>query len=418
MKVLIIGSGGREHALGWKLSQSPTLPRLYFAPGNPGTAELGTNLKLSNHAEITAFAAEEGIHLVIVGPEQPLVDGLADKLNSIGVPCFGPDQAAARLEGSKTFAKEVMEATGVPTATYRAFEDLEEALAYAESQPHPLVVKADGLAGGKGVTICQDLAQTQAALQEAMADKRFGKAGDSVVIEEFLTGTEVSFHLISDGERFLPLISAQDHKTLYEDGKGPNTGGMGTYAPSPLVTPELADTIQNDVCIPVLNYLRDQGHPFRGVLFAGLMLTWNGPKVLEFNVRFGDPETQVIMPLLDFDLLPVLHEAARGKLDTSRPHGWRDDSAACVVLAAEGYPVSPRKGDTISGLAPAMDTKIFHAGTKRCQDGTLETAGGRVMGVTAWGEDLETARTKAYRQVEEVKFDGKHYRRDIGGSAR
>lgn len=415
MKVLIVGSGGREHALGWKIAQSPLLKQLFFAPGNPGTASLGENLALAGHVDVVAFCRKEAIDLVIVGPEQPLVEGLADALNEAGIACFGPNQAAARLEGSKAFSKEVMAAVGVPTAAYRDFVDYDEALAWAKEQKHPLVVKADGLAGGKGVTICQNLEETEAALKATMLDGKFGQSGDKVVLEEFLVGTEASFHVICDGKDVFPLVAAQDHKALYEGNRGPNTGGMGTFAPSPLVTPVMADLISQDICKPILDYMDRVGSPFRGVLFAGLMLTEDGPKVLEFNVRFGDPETQVMMPLLNFDLLPVLHGAAQGRLPENIDADIHSGSAVCVVLAAAGYPDSPQKGMPIVGLDRVEQATVFHAGTKNEGDHCV-VSGGRVLGVTAQGKDLAEARRTAYAAVDLIDFTGKQFRKDIGGS--
>ncbi|CAM2005746.1 phosphoribosylamine--glycine ligase [Acanthopleuribacter pedis] len=418
MKVLIMGSGGREHALGWKIKQSPLLTDLFFVPGNPGTAELGQNVALDGDDALVDFAREHRLDLVVVGPELPLVNGIADRLAEVGVPCFGPSAAAARLEGSKAFAKEVMDATSIPTAAYQTFTELDPALAYVAEQNLPIVVKADGLAGGKGVTICQTEQEAGEALREALEGGRFGDAGRTVVVEEFLTGTEASVHLICDGERIVPLITAQDHKTLYEDGKGPNTGGMGTFAPSPMVTPELMTRIEEEIAAPVMKHMNDQGQPFRGVLFAGLMLTWNGPKVLEFNVRFGDPETQVLLPLLESDLLPILHQAATGNLRTEPALKWRGGHAVCVVLAADGYPRSPRKGDKITGVGAYEQGVVFQAGTKRDGHGGLVTNGGRVLGLTAWDQSLQSARTRAYQLVDKIDFAGKHYRRDIGGASR
>jgi phosphoribosylamine--glycine ligase len=417
MKVLIIGGGGREHALGWKIKQSPLLSQLYFAPGNPGTASLGENLTLKNQDEILDFAKSQAIDLVVVGPEQPLVEGMADALDGIGVPCFGPSQAAAELEGSKTFAKAMMEKAGVPTAAYQEFDQYQAAVEYAQNQEYPLVVKADGLAAGKGVTICQHLDEAKAALKEALVDKRFGSSGNKVVIEQFLKGVEVSFHVISDGTNLVPLVSAQDHKALYEGNKGPNTGGMGTFAPSPLINAETAEKILNRICQPVVNQMREENIPFRGVLFAGLMITKDGPYVLEFNCRFGDPETQVIMPLLDFDLLPVLHGAAKGSLTSDAPKTWKSLAAVCVTLASAGYPRSSSKGDRITGIHAQDQSQIFHAGTAHSPDGYLMTNGGRVLSVTAWADKLGQARQDAYGLVSNIHFDGMQYRKDIGSQA-
>jgi phosphoribosylamine---glycine ligase len=414
MRVLIVGSGGREHALGWKLSQSPLLEKLYFAPGNPGTACLGENLNLADHERIVGFCTELGVDLVVVGPEAPLVEGLADQLGQAGIACFGPSKAAARLEGSKAFAKEIMAAADVPTAAYASFTDVEAALAYARSQKHPLVVKADGLAAGKGVVICATIAESEVALRDMMEAGRFGEAGARVVLEEFLEGTEASFHVLCDGDVCLPLIAARDHKTLLEGGRGPNTGGMGTVAPNPAVDQAMAHRIRVEVCEPVMRVMRQRGTPFQGVLFVGLMLTANGPKVLEFNVRFGDPETQVMMPLLDFDLLPVLHGAARGWLPAG-DHGFKTGSAVCVVMAAAGYPETPRRGDLIQGIPPEDELSIvFQAGT-RSENDNLYTHGGRVLGVTAWAATLSESQTKAYEICDQIEFAGKQFRSDIGG---
>lgn len=412
MQVLIVGGGGREHALGYKISQSPELKQLFFAPGNPGTANIGENVRLSGNEEICDFCKTNNIDLVVVGPEAPLVDGLADALQANNIPCFGPNAAAAQLEGSKEFAKQVMDATHIPTAAYASFTDYQEALAYVREQDHPIVVKADGLAAGKGVTICATLAETEAALKEAMEDQRFGEAGAKVVIEEFLVGIEASFHVITDGKKAHALIAAKDHKALNDGDSGPNTGGMGTMAPNPLVTPELAQTITTDIAQPVFDHMASKGMPFQGVLFIGLMLTDKGPKVLEFNVRFGDPETQVMLPLLDYDLLPVLLGAAKGELPEG-DYPFKDQTAVCVVLAGHGYPGTPRKGDPISGLEDGDNSVIFHAGTREL-DGTIYTNGGRVLGLTAWADNAEAAREAAYTMVRKVDFEGKTFRNDIG----
>lgn len=413
MRVLVLGSGGREHALGWKIAQSPLLQALYFSPGNPGTAELGTNIRLNDPTAIIAFAKSEKIDLVVVGPEQPLVDGICDRLNEAGISCFGPSQAAAQLEGSKSFAKSVMDAAGVRTAAYRVFDQFDAAWRYVQTANHPLVVKADGLAAGKGVTICKNPDDTLIALQEALQQAKFGTAGNQVVIEEFLQGHEASFHLICDGERVVPLISAQDHKTLYEGNLGPNTGGMGTFAPTPFLTSEMADDLKEKVCIPVLKEMKRRGAPFKGTLFAGLMLTEKGPYVLEFNCRFGDPETQVIMTLLDGDLLPLLKGAAEGQIPTENLK-WKDGAAVCVVMAAAGYPAAPRKGDPIVDLPKGDAFQVFQAGTRRDESRVLLTNGGRVLGITAHGVDIPAARDCAYQQVANIHFKDAQFRGDIG----
>ncbi|MCB1043738.1 MAG: phosphoribosylamine--glycine ligase [Acidobacteria bacterium] len=414
MRVLIVGGGGREHALGWKIAQSPLLSKLYFSPGNPGTEGLGSNVQLMDQAAMVQFAADESIDLVVVGPEKELVDGIADALALKGIPCFGPSKAAAQLEGSKAFSKEVMDRVGVPTAKYGAFTDYDQACKFLEKMGLPVVIKADGLASGKGVTICQTRDQGKAALKEAMLDQRFGSAGNMVVIEEFLTGTEASFHVITDGERLLRLPTAQDHKALGEGNTGPNTGGMGTCSPNPVWTERMSDEVMESVAGPIIDYMRDQGMPFRGVLFIGLMLTWHGPKVLEFNVRFGDPETQVMMPRIKTDLLPVLFQSARGRLEVQDLE-IDPQHAVCVVLSAAGYPDSPRKGDVITGIPESgPDQVVFHAGTAHGRDHEVITSGGRVMGATAWAGNLETARKRAYKVANQVQFEGKYMRKDIG----
>ncbi len=414
MRVLVLGSGGREHALGWKLAQSPQMCKLFFAPGNPGTAKLGQNVSLPNHADILAFARDEAIELVIVGPEKDLVLGIADKLSEIGVPCFGPCKAAALLEGSKEFAKQVMDRVGIPTAHYGCFEDYEKAVAYVDQNSLPLVVKADGLAGGKGVTICETREDAIKALRESLLDKRFGESGSKVIIEEFLTGTEASFHIICDGQNMQALPTAQDHKALLEGNLGPNTGGMGTCSPNPVMTEAISREVMEQIARPVFAYFNEQGSPFRGVLFVGLMLTWHGPKVLEFNVRFGDPETQVMMPMLQADLLPILYQAACGELKVETL-ALSQHAAVCVVLAAEGYPQSPRTGDLISDVPEDRERlAVFHAGTATDAAGQLVTAGGRVMGVTAWADDIERARKRAYKAANQISFYGKYMRKDIG----
>lgn len=416
MNVLIVGSGGREHALGWKIAQSPLLKHLFFSPGNPGTRHLGTNLPAGGVDDIVRQARAHTIDLVVVGPEQPLVDGLADALADAGIACFGPNRAAARLEGSKAFAKRVMRKAGVPTAACAIFDDTQAARDYLAGAAYPLVIKADGLAAGKGVTVCPDVDRAQAALKAAMVDRVFGDAGKCVVIEDCLMGTEASYHIICDGRKFVALPTAQDHKALLNGNQGPNTGGMGTFAPNPNVTRKLAQHIETDIAAPVLQALQELGCPFKGVLFLGLMLTDEGPKVLEFNVRFGDPETQVILPLMDCDLLAVLRDAAAGSLDMPSPLPQKAQSAVCVVLAAKGYPTSPEKGRPISGLAQdwGPDAVVFHAGTKQAESGGLETSGGRVLGVTAWAEDLYSARHQAYCMANAIEFEGKYMRTDIG----
>jgi phosphoribosylamine--glycine ligase len=364
---------------------------------------------------MAAFCRQEAIDLVVFGPEKQLVEGWTDFLRATGIACFGPSSAAARLEGSKSYAKEVMKAAGVPTAQSKTFDDFTDARAAAAQHSLPLVIKADGLAAGKGVTICQTLLEAETALRAAMLEDKFGAAGRRVVIEEFLVGREASFHVLCDGTRVLPLEAAQDHKTLFEGGKGPNTGGMGTFAPSPFVTHELRQTICSTIAEPVIAYMASQGCPFQGVLFIGLMLTWHGPKVLEFNVRFGDPETQVLMPLIEGDLLPILAQAAAGSFDSqTRLDSWKQRHAVCVVACAAGYPDQPTVGDEITLPSAGEDCQIFHAGTRLAADGTLLTAGGRVLGVTAWRASLDSAHHAAYRLMDRLHFQGRQFRKDIG----
>ncbi len=419
MKVLIVGSGGREHALAWKVAQSPQLDKLYIAPGNPGTASLGENVLLSasDTPGLVAFAALQGLDLVIVGPEAPLAAGLADALRAAGCRTFGPGQAAAQIEASKAFAKAFMQRHGIPTARFAVFTDYDHAAAHLDQVDYPVVIKASGLAAGKGVVLPESRAQALEALHAMLVAGEFGSASAEVVIEERLAGPEVSLLAFTDGRTVRPMPPAQDHKRLLAGDLGPNTGGMGAFAPSPLCPPPLVEQMLQQVLQPAVDGLRAEGMPFVGVLYAGLMLTAQGPKVLEFNCRFGDPETQVLVPLLDGDLLAIAAACADGRLDQVEI-GWKKQAAACVVLASEGYPGPPQVGREIEqvigfGIADWSDTAIFHAGT-RLEQGRLVTAGGRVLAVTAWGPDLGAALGKAYTRLESVCFEGQQYRQDIG----
>ncbi|WP_426751252.1 phosphoribosylamine--glycine ligase [Myxococcus sp. Y35] len=411
VKVLLLGSGGREHALAWKLSQSPRLTQLLCGPGNPGTAKVGTNvpLRADSPEDVAAFAKREAVDLVVVGPEAPLVAGVADALAGVGIPCFGPVAAGARIEGSKAFAKEIMAEAGVPTAAFRTFTDVAAAEAYAVAQGR-IVVKADGLAAGKGVIVAHDVEAARAAVRAVGA---MGVAGQTMVLEELLEGEEVSAMALCDGERYAMLPLSQDHKRVGEGDTGPNTGGMGAYSPAPFLSAAQLAEVGERVVAPTLAVLRRRGIPFRGVLYAGLMLTRSGPKVLEFNARFGDPETQVLMMQLGEDLLPLLDACAKGTLEP-RTLVSAPGASVGVVLAARGYPDAPEKGQRIDGLdAVPSDATVFLAGVE-ARDGGLVTAGGRVLTVCARGEDLARARERAYAAAAAVRFEGMHFRRDIG----
>ncbi|WP_224361796.1 phosphoribosylamine--glycine ligase [Hyalangium versicolor] len=411
MRVLLLGSGGREHALAWKLAQSPKLSALLCGPGNPGTVRLGRNVPLKADAPdaVAQLARQEKVDLVVVGPEAPLVAGVADALAAAGIPCFGPVAAAARLEGSKAFAKEIMAEAGVPTADFQVFTDVGAAEAYAVAKGK-IVVKADGLAAGKGVIVAPDAEAARAAVRTVGA---MGAAGQQMVLEELLEGEEVSVIALCDGERYALLSPAQDHKRVGEGDTGPNTGGMGAYCPAPFLSGEALEQVGERVIAPVLAVMRRRGTPFKGALYAGLMLTRSGPKVLEFNARLGDPETQVLMLQLGEDLLPLLEDCAHGRL-RQRALVQAPGASVGVVLAAEGYPDTPRRGQRIDGVdsVPAGVT-VFMAGVES-KDGALVTAGGRVLTVCARGEDLARAREQAYAAISGIRFEGMHFRRDIG----
>jgi phosphoribosylamine--glycine ligase len=417
MKVLLIGSGGREHALAWKLAQSPRLTKLYAAPGNPGMEEAQLlPLQAADLDGLAAFAEEERIDLVVVGPEAPLALGMGDRLRKKNIPCFGPGAKGALLESSKKFAKDFMTRHGIPTAAYRAFASKEDAGRYLRSLPRgPVVVKADGLAQGKGVVVAENLEEASAAL-DAMMEGRFGDAGREVVVEECMTGEEVSLLTFTDGKTILPMLPVQDHKRAGDGDTGPNTGGMGTYAPVSVFTPEIAEAVNTKIVCPLQKALRQESLDYRGCLYIGLMLTSEGPKVVEFNARFGDPETQVLMPLLKTDLLDIVCACAKGDLE-GRTLEWRDEKAVCVILASSGYPGDYRTGYPLRESAVSEDLArnswIFHAGTARNAQGELVTAGGRVLGVTARGRTLGDALARAYARVECVGFEGCVFRRDI-----
>lgn len=415
MKVLVIGSGGREHALAWKLSQSPVVEKIFCAPGNAGMAEVATCVPITirEHAALIAFAQQEGIGLTVVGPDDALAAGIVDAFQAAGLTVFGPTQAGARLESSKAFAKDFMRRHGIPTARAATFSDPALARAYLATVPRPVVIKADGLALGKGVIIAQNNDEADAAIREIMEERRFGEAGREVVIEECLTGPECSVHALVDGHGYLLFPGARDHKRAYDGDQGPNTGGMGTVSAPTTVGPELEARIRLEILEPFVAGLKKDGLPFRGMLFPGLMLTPEGPKVLEFNCRFGDPETQVLLARLESDLLPLLLATAEGRLAEVSAQ-WRPEAAVCVIMASGGYPGSYPSGVPIHGLEQVRGATVFHAGTKRDAAGQLVTAGGRVLGVTALGADFEAARAQAYAAVQQIEFAGAQYRTDIG----
>ena len=418
MNVLLIGSGGREHALAWKLAASPMLTKLYAAPGNPGIENEAEQVALDtgDHGAVAAFCRDKSIELVVVGPEGPLVAGLADVLREAGVRVFGPSGRAALLEGSKGFTKDLCARYGIPTAAYRRFGVAEEARTYVREQGAPIVIKADGLAAGKGVTVAMTEAEALAAIVDCFGGG-FGGAGAEVVIEEFMTGEEASFFCLCDGVTALPFGTAQDHKRVGEGDTGPNTGGMGAYSPAPVMTDEMIDRTIKEIIEPTLLGMAEMETPFSGVLFAGLMITDKGPKLIEYNVRFGDPECQVLMMRLKDDLLVLLNAAADGQLAHMSAR-WRDEAALTVVMAAKGYPGTPEKGSVIRGLGEAAGggVEIFHAGTER-RDGDIVASGGRVLNVTAMGRTVTEARAKAYAAVDRIDWPDGFCRRDIGWRA-
>jgi phosphoribosylamine--glycine ligase len=420
MKILVIGSGGREHALIWKLSQSSEVDTIYCAPGSAGIADFAQSVAIAPHQleKLVDFAAERKIDLTVVGPELPLTLGISDLFESRGLKIFGPNRDAAQLEGSKAFAKKIMTENSIPTAAAGIFSDAQSARRYFDQNPAPYVVKADGLAAGKGVLICASREEAQSAIDEILVKKAFGQAGDKVVIEEFLEGEEASFMVLTDGDHVLPLPSSQDHKRVFDNDQGPNTGGMGAYSPAPVVTQTVEDRVLREVVTPLMAGLKRQGIVYRGVIYVGLMLTDTGPKVLEFNARFGDPECQVIMMRLKSDLVPLLQATVNGTLQTVRPE-WYPDPAVCVVLSAGGYPGSYETGKEIRGLEKLRDWRegfVFHAGTSK-ESSRWQTSGGRVLGVTARSRDLAAAVQEVYRGVNAISWDGMHYRTDIGRRA-
>ena len=419
MRVLVIGSGGREHALAWKISQSPLVKKVFCAPGNAGTATVAENVDIpaDNIDGLRQFALITGIGLTIVGPEQPLVKGIVDDFEENGLRIFGPSQRAAEIEGSKVFCKNLMKKYGIPTAKYESFDSQDKFKLFTR-EDEPVVVKASGLAAGKGVILCSNGEEARLAVQSIMSDKAFGNAGDQVVVEEFLTGQEVSLLAFTDGKTVLPLDSAQDHKAAFDGDKGPNTGGMGAYSPAAIFTDKLKQIVLDQIMIPTVKAMAKEGRYYRGILYAGLMLTDSGPKVLEFNARFGDPETQPIMMRIQNDIVPIFEACIDGTLATQNLE-WKKEPSVCVVMASKGYPGFYEKGREITGLNSGenLQTVVFHAGTKLDNEKVL-TNGGRVLGVTALGSDINEAIKNAYNEVDKIKWDGIHYRKDIGSKAK
>ena len=418
MKVCVIGNGGREHALAWRLSISPSVTKVYAIPGSAAMSDcaelVGIDWQQSDH--LISFLKDNQVDLVVVGPEAPLVAGLADTLNKAGIPVFGPSKAAAQLEGSKVFAKDLMKKYNIPTAAYGVFHKVDEAKEFISQTGAPIVVKADGLAAGKGVVVAMTIEEANSAVEDMLSGNRFGEAGSTVVIEEFMEGEEASLLAFVDGKTVVPMIASQDHKRIFDGDKGPNTGGMGTYAPAPVLTDALRDEAMKTILEPMVAAMENEGMPYVGCLYAGLMITPQGPKVVEFNARFGDPETQVVLPLLDSDLGQIMMACATGTL-TADMVKWKDSSAACVILASEGYPETSSKGDVIHGDIKQHDTTIvFHSGTKLIGDEYV-TNGGRVIGVVGLGKDLRTALDRAYGRIEHINFEGMQYRTDIGAKA-
>ena len=416
MNILVIGSGGREHALFRKLMESPQTDKIYAIPGNPGMGEM-MDISVSDNAAILRFAKEKEIGLVVVGPEVPLMNGLVDELESAGIRAFGPRANAAEIEGSKSFAKDLMKKYGIPTARYEVFTEAAPARAYIRREGAPIVVKADGLAAGKGVIVAMSEQEALDAVNAIMEGNSFGDAGARVVIEEFMEGEEASLLAFTDGKTIRPMISAQDHKRAFDGDQGPNTGGMGTYAPAPVMTPEMIERATEEILKPTIAAMAKEGRPYSGCLYLGLMITVEGPKVVEFNARFGDPETQVVLPLLDGDLVQIMCACADGTL-ADVPIHWKDGAAVCVVLAAGGYPAAYEKGNEIHGIADAEKTGalVFHAGTA-AKEGKLVTNGGRVLGVVGMGEDIASAVQAAYAAVEKISFKDAYYRKDIAHRA-
>lgn len=418
MRVLVIGNGGREHALVWKCKQSPKVTEIFCAPGNGGIEEIATcvNINPTDQEELLQFAKQMDIDLTIVGPEAPLTEGIVDLFEEHQLSIFGPGKKGAMIEGSKHFAKELMKKYQIPTADFQTFSDSEEAIAYVREKGAPIVIKADGLAAGKGVVVAHTVEEAEEAIYQAMEERVFGEAGSRIVIEEFLEGQEISLMAFVDHHSFQPMVISQDHKPVFDGDQGPNTGGMGAYSPVPQIPDSVVQEAIDRILNPVIQAFQKEQIRYRGVLYAGLMITKQGPKVIEFNARFGDPETQVILPRLETDMIDIIQAVLENRLQEQEIH-WKNEAAVCVVLTAEGYPRDYRTGDPITGIPePTSDQIVFHAGTKKFEQ-QIRTNGGRVLGVTALGQNLVEARDRAYQCVKQISFSGSHYRTDIAAKA-
>jgi len=417
MKVLVVGGGGREHALAWKVSRSKKVKKLYAAPGNAGISRIATCIpvKAEDISSLLSFARQESIDLTVVGPEAPLAAGIVDAFRGEGLKIFGPTRAAARIEASKIFAKRIMDKYGIPTGEAHIFDTPEEAVRFVKNKDYPVVIKADGLAAGKGVVVASSFKEARDAIEKIMVDRIFGQAGERILIEEFLEGEEASFLAFTDGRSVLSLPLARDYKRVYDGDKGPNTGGMGSYSPVPTISNDTYRRIETQIIIPIIEALNAEGYPYEGVIYAGLMITEDGPKVLEFNCRFGDPEAQPLLMRMNTDLVEIMEAVINRELDEVRAE-WNEKAATCVILASGGYPGKYEKGKVITGLEEVEgmeDVEVFHAGTA-LWDGKIVTAGGRVLGVTALGMDVRDAARRAYEAIGKIYFEGMHYRKDIG----
>ncbi len=420
IKILIIGSGGREHTIAWKIAQSPLVEKVFIAPGNAGTSLVGENVNIgvNEFEKLAEFAEKEKIGLTIVGPEDPLVKGIVDFFEEKNLNVFGPSKKASIMEGSKTFTRDLLKKYNIPSAEYAVFENADEAKAYLKEKGAPIVVKADGLAAGKGVVVAETIEEAEKAIDEMILDKRFGESGAKILLEEKLLGEEASYLIFSDGKNILPMVSSQDHKRIFDKDLGPNTGGMGAYSPAPIVTKEMEQLVLKEIMQPTIDAMAKEGRTFKGILYAGLMITKYGPKIVEFNCRFGDPETQVILPRLESDLAELMQACIDGNLN-EKEIKWSKKACCCVVMASEGYPGKYEKGKEITGLEEVNklpETVVFHAGTKE-ENGKILTNGGRVLGVTALGANIKESIDNAYKAVEKISFEGAQYRKDIGQKA-